>query len=226
MYRRLPLYRCLSVLVPVVLASTLLAADLAEKWSKRLESADANYQTAVQKADNVRFYAVQKAAQERVKILKAALADATKAGDFDAATEIKARVAAAETAGGVRPKPKNVVKFGGHEYALIEDKVTWHVAKRLCEEMGGHLATIESPQESHFLRELCGKSDGWAGATDEQTEGDWTWVTGTKCPASLTATWRTKDESGEQHNLLWFTPDQQWVAARGGYRSAFLCEWE
>lgn len=215
-----------SLCLVALCASGLAAAEISEKFAKRLESADAAYQSAVQKADNTRFYAVQKASQERLKLLKAALADATKAGDFDAATELKSRLAAAETAGGVRAKPKNIVKFSGHEYALIEDKATWHVAKRLCEEMGGHLATIESTQESQFLRELCGKSDGWAGANDEQVEGDWSWVTGVKCPAAMTATWRTKDESGEQHNLLWFTPDQQWVAARGGYRSAFLCEWE
>lgn len=87
-----------TVLVVLFCASGLLAAEtLAEKWSKRLESADANYQQAIQKADNVRFYAVQKATQERVRVLKTALADATKAGDFDAATEIKARVTEAET---------------------------------------------------------------------------------------------------------------------------------
>lgn len=129
--------RHLSVLVPCIIATGLLAADLPEKWAKRLESTESNYQSAVQKADNIRFYAIQKASQERVKALKSALADATKAGDFDAATELKTRLAEAESAGGVKPRPKNTVKFGGHEYALIEDKATWHVAKRRCEEMGG-----------------------------------------------------------------------------------------
>lgn len=215
-----------SVLVPIVIASTVLAADLSEKWSKRLESADAVYQQAIQKADNTRFYAVQKATQDRVKLLKTALTDATKAGDFEAATEIKSRLAAAETAGGVRPKPKNTVKFGGHEYALIEEKATWHVAKRLCEEMGGHLAVINTPQEAQFLIAVCGKHDAWVGASDEAAEDHWTWVDGTQCNESIKAMWRLTDASGEQHNLLWFTPDQQWAAGRGGARVAYLCEWE
>jgi len=86
----------LSVLVPLIIASTVLAADLTEKWSKRLESADAAYQQALQKADNTRFYAVQKATQDRVKLLKTALTDATKSGDFEAATEIKSRLTEAE----------------------------------------------------------------------------------------------------------------------------------
>ncbi len=218
------MYRRLSVIVPFILASTVLAADLAEKWSKRLESADATYQSAVQKADNVRFYAVQKAAQERLKVLKAALADATKSGDFDAATEIKARVAAAETAGGVRPKPKNTVKFGGHEYALIEEKVTWHVAKRLCEEMCGHLATIETPAEKTALASLCqqSKATAWIGASDEETEGQWKWVTG----KALDFDFRHDNANDQEHSMIFWSPSGDWDDNPSSSRSSFVCEWD
>ena len=219
------MFRQVSVLVSVILTTSLLAADLSEKWSKRLESADVAYQSAVQKADNVRFHAVQKANQDRVKVLKTALVDATKAGDFDTATEIKARLSAAESTG-VRKKPKNVTKFGTHEYALIEEQATWHVAKRRCEEIGGHLAIIDSPQESQFLISLCGKHSAWAGASDEETEGDWAWVDGTSCPEFLKATWRLTDETSEFHNLVWWLPDQQWAAGKGNGRVEYLCEWE
>ncbi len=215
-----------AVLLVSGLATAQTAVKLSEKFEKKLEAADTAYQQAVAKADNTRFYAVQKATTERVKVLKQVMTEATKSGDLDAANEIKAKIAAAEAAGAVRAKPKNVVKFGGHEYALIEEKATWHVAKRICEEMGGHLAVMNTPAEAHFLRNLCDTQDGWAGATDEQTEGDWTWVDGTTCAPMIVATWRANDSTGEQHHLLWFTPDTQWVAARAGYRSAFLCEWE
>ena len=210
---------CVSVFA---LVSSLGALSVSEKWAARLESADVAYQAAVAKADNARFYALQKAGQERSKVLKSALTDATKAGDFDAATEIKVRLAA----GGVRARPKDVAKFGGHEYALIEEKATWHVAKRLCEEMGGHLATINTSQEARFLITVCGKHDAWVGASDEAAEDHWTWVDGTPCNESAKAMWRLTDQTGEQHNLLWFTPDQQWAAGRGGARVAYLCEWE
>ncbi len=86
-----------TLIASVVLISGAYAADLPEKLAKRLESADAAYQQAVAKADNVRFYAVQKASQERLKVLKSALTDATKAGDFDSATALKARVSESET---------------------------------------------------------------------------------------------------------------------------------
>lgn len=213
----------LSVLVPIVIASTVLAADLSEKWSKRLESADAVYQQAIQKADNTRFYAVQKATQDRVKLLKTALTDATKAGDFEAATEIKSRLAAAETAGGVRPKPKNTVKFGGHEYALIEEKATWHVAKRRCEEMGGHLAVIETPAENDGLLAMCkaGGFSAWLGATDEVTEDKWVWLTGKPVGISF-----HHDNSYESEHYLVFWPPSGGWDDNGSARHGFLCEWD
>ena len=113
-----------SICLAACFAFGIAMADLPEKWAKRLDSTEANYQSAVQKADNTRFYAVQKANGDRLKALKTTLTDATKAGDFDAATEIKSRLAVAEMAGIARPKPKITVKFGGHEYAMIEPTAT------------------------------------------------------------------------------------------------------
>ena len=80
-----------------VLISGAYAADLPEKFAKRVESADVAYQAAVLKADNSHFYALQAAASDRLKVLKTALADATKAGDFDTATALKKRITEAET---------------------------------------------------------------------------------------------------------------------------------
>ena len=218
------MFRYTLIAFSFVLVSGLLAAELSEKFAKRLESADAAYQSAVTKADNVRFYALQKATQDRVKILKSALTDATKAGDFDAATEIKRRVAAAETTGGVRAKPKNVVKFGGHEYALIEDKVTWHVAKRLCEEMGGHLAVIETAAENDSLLAFCkaSKTEPWIGATDEVKEGLWTWVDGSAVSIAL----HQDNANGIQHYLLYHAGLGTWDDGDGGSRHLFVCEWD
>ncbi len=99
--------------------ATVALADLSEKIQKKLESVESTYKVAVEKADNVRFYAVQKATGERLRALKLALTEATKAGDFEGATKLQERVKAAE-ADSVRTKPKEVVRFGGNEYALTE----------------------------------------------------------------------------------------------------------
>ena len=212
-----------ALIASLTLATGVFAAELSEKFAKRLESADGAYQTAVMKADNIRFYALQKATADRVKVLKTALADATKAGDFDAATELKARLAAAESAG-VRSKPKNVVKFGGHEYALITEQVTWHVARRLCEEMGGHLAVIETAAENDSLLAFCkaSKTEPWIGATDEVKEGLWTWVDGSAVSIAL----HQDNANGIQHYLLYHAGLGTWDDGDGGSRHLFVCEWD
>lgn len=208
----------------LVLLSGAIAADLPEKLAKRLDSADAAYNAAVQKADNVRSYAVQKAAKERLKTLKTALTDATKSGDFDLATEIKARVAVAETSGGVRPKPKNVVKFGGHEYALIEEKASWHVAKRICQEMGGHLAMLESTAETKYLGDLCSRAgqSAWIGALNE--EGTWLWPNGEK--VTSTEGWKLNNAETQALAMTFWQPEgvlDDWPAS---HKLTFICEWE
>src|SRR5262249_616059 len=79
-----------------------------------------------------------------------------------------------------RPRPKAAQKFNGHSYAVITEPATWHGARRRCEEMGGHLATPETPAERDFLLKLVrdAKTSAWFGATDEEVEGEWVWVTG------------------------------------------------
>lgn len=215
--------RRIACLILAVCVPSLIAADLSEKWAKRIETAESTYQQAVAKADNTRFYAVQKANSDRVKALKQVLTDATKTGDFDAATEIKERITDAEQTG-PRAKPKDVVRFGGHEYAVIPERVTWHVAKRMCEEMGGHLATISNADEGDFLLSLCvtSKAEPWIGATDEITEGRWRWVDGTRFDAKIHA-----DNANEiQHYATYHPMLKTWDDGDGGGRRSYICEWD
>ncbi len=206
------------------LFAAVALAELSEKVRKKLDSAEATYKAAVDKADNARFYAVQKAASDRVKVLKQLQTEATKAGDLDGATEIKVRVAAAEADGGIRSKPKDVVKFGGHEYAIINEKAPWHVAKRICEEMGGHLATLETPAEWEGVADLCRKANAtaWLGASDEVTEGKWIWVTGKPVESEF----RADDAGGAEHAMVFLTTTGAYDDNNSDYRHIFVCEWD
>jgi hypothetical protein len=216
---------CLTILCLSV--TTCFAADqLAEKWQKRITDAESTYAAAVTKADNARFFAVQKANGDRLKVLKSALSEATKSGDFNAATAFNEKLANAEKDGTNRPKPKNTVKFGGHEYALIEDKVTWHVAKKLCEEMGGHLVTLETLQEQAAIEELCGRIGAWVGATDEEAEGKWNWVTGGQVPQSIQSAWVLSNSADTEHALVYWGPSGKWEDGVDSNRYPFVCEWE
>lgn len=211
----------LAVIIAFLSVSVTVAADLADKWQKRIDTAQAAYNESVAKAENTFFYAKQKANADRLKVLRQVLTDATKAGDFDAAMSVKALVTAAEEAGATRPKPKNVVKFGGHEYALIEEKVTWHVAKKRCEEMGGNLACMESQDELNAIRSLCvsTKLNAWLGASDEESEGDWKWITG----KSVQFAFRHDNSGDAEHYLAWYGGSWEDI---GDTRFAFVCEWD
>ncbi|MDB5384765.1 MAG: hepatic lectin [Planctomycetaceae bacterium] len=212
-----------NVLVAVALCcSVSVAADqLAEKWQKRVVTLEESYAAAATRADNAKFFALQKANNDRIKGLRAAMSDATKLGDFEAATLLKEQATKAEKEGVGRAKPKNIIKFAGHEYAIIEDKVTWHVAKRRCEEMGGHLAMLKTPDQVAFGFDLYKKFGDliWLGATDEELEGDWKWVDGSRVEKLMFT-----DRKGDSNHLIF--NDGRLLDGNAGARCAFLCEWD
>ncbi len=82
-----------------------------------------------------------------------------------------------------RPTADKYIEYNGHAYVtLVEGISDWHNAKEICERMGGHLATITSEGEQNAVFNLANMSDPndlwWLGASDEETEGTWKWVTG------------------------------------------------
>jgi formylglycine-generating enzyme required for sulfatase activity/serine/threonine protein kinase/TolA-binding protein len=68
--------------------------------------------------------------------------------------------------------------YNGHYYRLFNEYVSWNVAKKRCEEMGGYLAGSETPGENSFLYEKVSQIDGviFIGATDQEKAGDWRWA--------------------------------------------------
>jgi len=80
--------------------------------------------------------------------------------------------------------PAEAVEFEGHHYCLIDDvSVKWDDAKKHCEKLGGHLATITSEAEENFLRDYVvengTKNSYWLGGYVNKI-GMWAWVTGEK----------------------------------------------
>ncbi|EMH2710065.1 DUF5011 domain-containing protein [Clostridioides difficile] len=71
----------------------------------------------------------------------------------------------------------------GNYYQFVADRrISWKNAKLKAEKMEykglkGHLVTIKSKQELDLFNSLTTKTV-WLGATDEEKEGQWKWVTG------------------------------------------------
>lgn len=87
---------------------------------------------------------------------------------------------------------------GGSTYQLIQGYYTWDQAKADAVARGGHLATITSEQEWKNITGQLGAGfavghEAWIGATDEEKEGVWKWITGETFDFSK---WRVGEPSG------------------------------
>ncbi len=70
-------------------------------------------------------------------------------------------------------------EYGEHTYQIISiDRLSWSEAKAICEEAGGHLATVTSAEEQAFI-ETLNETDlyYWIGGFCEVI-GQWKWITG------------------------------------------------
>ncbi|WP_243138245.1 lectin-like protein [Heliorestis acidaminivorans] len=69
----------------------------------------------------------------------------------------------------------------GKTYGLFDVNKNWYEANAFAQSLGGQLVTITSKQEQDLINHLLtyGKRQYyWMGASDEEVEGQWGWVTG------------------------------------------------
>ena len=92
----------------------------------------------------------------------------------------------------------------GHWYRVVVATVTWDVAANSAMGLGGHLATIQSADESALIRSLGVWDNCWIGLTQNHSSsafleptGGWEWVTGE--PVTYT-NWRIHTNPPEPNN--------------------------
>ena len=137
----------------------------------------------------------------------------------------------------------NKKTFGDHTYSIIEKTMTWEEAKEYCESLGGYLVTITSADEQLFIESFI-KEKGltnnrfWIGATDEEKEGTWKWITEEKFSyANWGETQPNNGEAGGQNYGVFVGYDtvyngkkllaNQWDDINNGKEEDiyFICEW-
>ncbi|MEM7145620.1 MAG: protein kinase [Verrucomicrobiota bacterium] len=134
--------------------------------------------------------------------------------------------------------PDDAVEFNGHFYKFFPEEVAWTEANARCNDLGGHLAMIETEEENEFLAELIIAIErsaqsqdrlAWIGlAQVPAARGEpnvWTWVSGQ--PLDGFSNWIEPDKANRDHLSSSAT-----LARRGHWRSqprsnlrAYLCEW-
>lgn len=116
--------------------------------------------------------------------------------------------------------------YNNHLYKVFSEQKTWNDAKKYCNDLGGHLATITSQEEDKQLfkySNIMGYNTILLGASDDEQEGTWKWVTGE--PFDY-----TNFNSGEPNNsnnedyLQYYTMSGGWNDTKQS-SCVFLCEW-
>lgn len=77
--------------------------------------------------------------------------------------------------------PSDGKMFKDHFYRVFDTGLTWEEAKLKCEEMGGHLVTINSQEEQEFVQNLLNEGNKnyyWLGAKSSSANNFTSWVTG------------------------------------------------
>lgn len=126
--------------------------------------------------------------------------------------------------------PQDARPFDGHWYKAIRSKLSWHDARKACEELGGRLACVESDAEQEFIATLAAGEFYYLGATDEKQEGAWRWLTGAPVTARHWFPDQPNNYGGSEHYLATYD-EGRWidVAAAGSefwMPIGFICEWD
>ncbi|XP_005092434.3 C-type lectin domain family 4 member F-like [Aplysia californica] len=69
-----------------------------------------------------------------------------------------------------------------HCYKVFEEETSWADARKKCESLGGFLAEIHDNVSLEYVNRVVAKDSLglWLGATDQDKEGIWKWVTSNK----------------------------------------------
>ena len=89
-------------------------------------------------------------------------------------------------------------------YSLIEGSFTWQQARDEAMSRGGHLATVTSSNEWNTIVDLWETASPniyWLGASDEEQEGVWKWITGENWTVEFWDDVNPNNGGGEEHML-------------------------
>ena len=121
-------------------------------------------------------------------------------------------------------------------YELYDKPTSWETAKLVCENKGGHLATITSSEEQKVIESLIryGKRTFYnVGATNLENINEWKWVTGESMSYTNWAIGEPNNVANIERYLSVFNNENylaQWNdttnASTSGVSNGFICEYD
>lgn len=127
-------------------------------------------------------------------------------------------------------RAESSLTFHGNTYKVYNEYLDFDQAKKKCEKLGGHLATITSKEEQNFIEQYVNDKTErlWIGAYRDKYN-NWYWVTGEKWKFTNWGDGEPNNSSNVNSNencvSMWPT---KWNDLNNASREqgGFICEWE
>lgn len=117
----------------------------------------------------------------------------------------------------------------GHYYRFFDETVDWNQAKKRCEDLGGHLVTINSKSEQALVQNMIflrgNRNSYWMGGHRDES-GNWNWITG---EPFIYTNWNSGEpnNAGSRENVMEIRKSVgTWNDVSEDSRYGFICEWE
>ena len=222
-----------------------LPASAAGEGAGALPEAQKKYQTLLDRSDQNLIGGSLRLFQRYIPRLEAIRTAMTKAGELEDALavddELKRANAELQTLKAqrkiVRPAssipriPPDAARWRNNHYKVFhKEKITFEEARAACEELGGHLVSIESSHERAFLAALGEKKKEpyWIGASDAEGEGEWRLLNGEPLPLKV-----HNNSSGRDYAVLSAAGPLGCRTKNGHYPESpyqwingYICEWD
>ena len=114
--------------------------------------------------------------------------------------------------------------LGYNCYKLFDEKKTWSQAEAHCMGLGGHLASIQSPEEDKFVADLGFASDEeFVFLGGSEVDKKWVWTDGT--PFEYT-NWLEGEPNNSLENciMLWKQKGDKWNDTICNREIKFICK--
>lgn len=175
-----------------IIAGLVLAIAFTWQGLKKAKAEKAKEQAAIEARELAEEAREEEAEREEIERQKRAAADKAEQARREAEAQALAAKANAEPpmvalerlrsslASGARDQlPPGTVTSAGRAQLLVPEPMTWHQARRFCEEHGGSLAVLPEPGDLTRLgASLNSGEDAWVGGGTDGS-GGWCWIDGT-----------------------------------------------
>ena len=177
---------------------------------------------------------VGKASKALTKELKVLMKSVARTGDLQEVQKLADAIERLQGSESFKLRPLGTLKiadgttaFSGSHFRVMEERVPWHVARKLCREKGGRLAIADTPAKFQFMSSLLPRqgTQYWLGATDEAKEGDWIWENGERLDKGIVL----GNYGRVAHALVVLSGTQErdakYQSDVADERKPYICEW-